>query len=104
MIEQHEGLLLAALTSKAKSNRERNIAVEHCLVGIASLRKPNNAPRYLGMTSEIFGDNAGIGVRSRHADFEGFEGTHQHPQELGSSCVPIELRQLITASRGRHRR
>ena len=44
-------------------------------------------PRDLGMARQIFGDETGVVVRARHADFERFERAHQHP-----AGIRIELR------------
>src|ERR1700722_3091910 len=89
MIEQSEGLLLAAFDIESEGRtRSRTLPVEHRLAGIAVLEKAEIVhPRYLGMVRQIFGDKTGVVVRSRHADLECFERAHQHP-----TGIRIELR------------
>src|ERR1700722_987851 len=94
MVKQGKGLLLAAFDIESEGGtRSGTLPVEHRLAGVALLEEAEIVhPRYLGMPRQIFGDDAGVGVRPRHADLERFERAHQHPTRIG-----IELRANRTA-------
>src|ERR1700685_1573573 len=99
MVKQREGLLLAAFDIEGEGRtRSRTLTVEHRLVGVALLEEAEIVhPGDLGMARQIFRDETVVGVRPRHADLSSVSRERiSIQQEFGSSCVPMELRQLIT--------